>query len=99
MSTPKPLEQTWSQSALEARTVQTDDGFSVAEAFPESEHGGFSNTVEVAKFISAAPDMARALMAFRDSGINSRTWDDATGKVVDVRRMADEALRKAGVLP
>lgn len=52
-----------------------------------------------AKFIAAAPDMARALVALRDSGINSRTWDDAAGKVVDVRNMADEALRKAGVIP
>lgn len=58
----KPWTQEWKQNSLESRTVETADGWRVAEAYPASEHGGYANTTEVAKFIAAAPDMARALL-------------------------------------
>lgn len=99
----KPWEQEWSVPDGEDPCVQRDVNDVVAAyqyAYPE---GPIPLDMEDAKFISAAPDMARALMGFL--GACCRTGNPVRVCIEDrsVRTCptcaALMALRKAGVLP
>lgn len=60
------------------------------------ERGYFvANGVDRARLIASAPDMARALMAFV-SGMDGNSQGE---DLENARLLADDALRKAGVLP
>lgn len=103
----KLWEETWTvqfEGPMRAPTIEGPNGTVATVAVRYRSEGKWAVLQHAdarceADLIAAAPRMARALMALRDSGINSRTWDDTAGKVMDVRKMADEALREAGVIP
>jgi len=96
----KPWEQEWGQFNLDARVVtRSHDGLVVADPRGDSH----AETVGLAQFISAAPDMARALMM--TGGVHHGEWHANSCWIApfqpcnDKCRAAREALRKAGVLP
>lgn len=110
MST-KPWEQDWRTSENEGRTVETCDGWRVAEAYPASEHGGVAEQFDVARLLAAAPNMARALLAVVEGTLKCHapvfgplTIDEVVERGHPISITAGElgamvaALRKAGVL-
>lgn len=90
----KVHDQQWEQDALESRSVVTHDGYRVAEAHPACAFGGYSEQCDVARIISAAPDMARALLEFIDNDKHSDLRFVAPGPLENARA----ALKKAGIL-
>lgn len=97
----KPHEQEWRQCHQESRTVETSDGYRVAEAYPAGD-GGYAEVCDVARLIAAVPDMARALLGEMDPdghviacGNESSNPDDCSPRC----RRVTAALRKGGVTP
>jgi hypothetical protein len=94
----KPWEETWRTNPLDGREVECPiegaedgDAWRIAEAYMGSDHGnGFAARAERARFIAAAPDMARALL--------ESICDNALCGAPQCRS-GREALKKAGVIP
>lgn len=80
----KPHEEMWRQDIVMNEFVETSDGGARAEAFGDQT----GTRDEVARFIAAAPEMARALL---------HVVSASTGHVLDIG-VIEAALRKAGVL-
>jgi hypothetical protein len=98
----KPWEETWRTNALDGRHVECpapglrdDDAFRVAEVYMGSEDGTQAR-FDRARFIAAAPDMAKALLHVARASVNERLLDD-DGKVIDMQAIVRAALAKAGV--
>lgn len=86
MST-KPWEETWDAGSGEELGVVWRGPRALLVMAKGSEGA--------ASLVSAAPDMARALMAFIELAKHSDLRFTASSELIDAR----EALRKAGVLP
>lgn len=92
----KPWEETWRANPLDGREVECpspelpdDDAYRIAEAYMGSEDGTHAR-FDRARFIAAAPDMARALLSLLAT---TQHWVLLSGPCDEARA----ALRKAGV--
>lgn len=89
----KPWEETWRAEAGDPQWLINSDGLSgdyVANTLAGDD--------EVkARFIAAAPDMARALVALHANAVLFNRDSDAAWRELDTQ--VKDALRKAGVIP
>ena len=103
-----PWEEEWRTCPIDSREVECvdesspDDPYRIAEVYMGTGHGHSART-ERARLISAAPDMARALLGVRRLDVADYCWcdyahDQRFGHDQSCKN-ARAALKKGGVIP